>query len=125
MTGIRVFHKNSRMLIAGVMLLAFAVRALIPQGFMPSSDRRFAVEICPEGLPSQLVTHTHGHHGGGHSSTDHCVFGTACASGPLSHPSVLTDISFSAIAPAAPSTTETIAVRLVFLPHSRGPPLVS
>ena len=115
--------KVSRRLIAGVMLFAFAVRALVPQGFMPSGDRSFSVEICPEGFPAQLLTHTkHHHHGAGDSYTAHCVFGMASANGP---PRPLT-------APAAPLPAELdrpascetppLIVHFVYLPQSRGPP---
>ena len=119
-------HKVSRALIAGAMLLVFAARALVPQGFMPASDRPFSVEICPEGFPAQLLVHAaHHHHGAGHSYTDHCVFGTASASGPLSYSSPLTAISLSALAPAIRAVHRPIVVRLVYLPHSRGPPLTA
>jgi hypothetical protein len=121
---IRFSRKASRILIAGVMLFAFAVRSLIPAGFMPSSERPFSAEICPEGFPAELLVHAgHHHHGAGHSYTDHCVFGTACVSGSPSHSSVLTDVSLSSLAAAAPSVARAIVVRLVFLPHSRGPPV--
>ncbi|HTV97287.1 MAG TPA: hypothetical protein VME42_14865 [Steroidobacteraceae bacterium] len=40
---------------AGVMLAAFASRALIPAGFMPASDRPFSIEICWEGLPAEVL----------------------------------------------------------------------
>jgi hypothetical protein len=39
--------KTKHELIAGILLFAFAVRALVPQGFMPASDRPFSIEICP------------------------------------------------------------------------------
>jgi hypothetical protein len=37
------------------MLLAIALRSLIPVGFMPSADRPFTLEICPDGFPVQLL----------------------------------------------------------------------
>lgn len=40
---------------ASIMLVAFALRALIPPGFMPASDRAFSFEICPEGFPADLL----------------------------------------------------------------------
>jgi len=123
---IRFSHKASRLLIAGVMLFAFVARSLIPQGFMPSSEQPFTVEICPEGFPAQLLVHAgHHHHGTGHSYTDHCVFGTACDSGTPSHSPILTDLWLASLAPAAPSVARAIVVRLVYLPHSRGPPVTA
>lgn len=38
-----------------MVLVALGVRALIPAGFMPSSERPFTLEICPDGFPSQLL----------------------------------------------------------------------
>ncbi len=120
---IRRSNKVSRIFIAGVMLLAFAVRALIPQGFMPASDRSFSIEICPEDLPAQLLPHAaHHHHGGGHSNTDHCVFGTAAGNGPPAHSPVLPGIAAAGPARIEPSVATAIVIRLVYLPHARGPP---
>lgn len=116
-------NKAMRKLIAGIMLLAFAARALVPAGFMPASDRAFSIEICPEGFPAQLLVHAgHHHHPGGHSQADHCVFGTACASGPISHAPPLTFISLAQGAPATPRLSTAILVQLVHLPQARGPP---
>jgi hypothetical protein len=44
--------RSRRTLICSTLLVAFALRALIPQGFMPASGRWFALEICWEGLPA-------------------------------------------------------------------------
>jgi hypothetical protein len=41
---------------AGIMLAAFALRMLIPPGFMPASGRPFLLEICADGLPAGLLT---------------------------------------------------------------------
>jgi hypothetical protein len=117
-------NKATRKLIAGVMLLAFALRALVPQGFMPSNDRPFTVEICPEGFPAELLMlggHHH-HHGGHQSQTEHCVFGTACASGPPSQLALLTHSSPAELVRAAPVVPDAAVVRLVYLPQLRGPP---
>jgi hypothetical protein len=47
--------RNSRTLVAGILLVAFGVRALIPAGFMPASDRPFSIEICSEGFPADML----------------------------------------------------------------------
>ena len=117
-------NKATRKLISAVLLLAFALRALIPPGFMPATDRPFMVEICPEGFPAELLMlggHHH-HHGGPHSQTEHCVFGTACASGPPSHLALLTHRSPTKLVRAAARVAVAASVRLVYLPHVRGPP---
>jgi hypothetical protein len=119
---------RARALIAAVMVLAFAVRSLVPQGFMPSSARPFSVDICPEGLPAQLLglVHVHDgaahHHGAGHWHTEHCVFGCAYLDGPLSHhPPIVPGVAAKIL--ADPSIVATAAiVRLVHLPEARGPP---
>jgi hypothetical protein len=41
--------------VISVLLVALGVRALVPVGFMPSSERPFTLEICPDGFPSQLL----------------------------------------------------------------------
>ena len=122
---IRLSPQASRLLVAGVMLFAFAVRSIIPAGFMPSTQRPFSVEICPEGFPAQLLPGAHLHHGKGHLHIDHCVFCTASASGPPSYSLVLTVLSLSALAPVIPSVARAVVVRLVYLPHSRGPPVAA
>ncbi len=74
---------RGRQLLAALMLTAFAVRALVPAGFMPAGGA-FSIEICPEGFSAQLLPHG-GHHppGGSPTHTEHCVFGSAGASGPV------------------------------------------
>jgi hypothetical protein len=124
MMRIRLSDRAWRLLIAGVLLFAFVLRSLVPEGFMPASERPFSVEICPEGFPAQLLAHGgHHHHGGGHSYTEHCVFGTACPSGPPSQAALLADSPLNDLAPAAPFIGAPIVVQLVYLPHARGPPV--
>jgi hypothetical protein len=49
--------RSRRTLIASIMLVAFALRALVPTGFMPASDRPFSIEICWEGFPAEMLAH--------------------------------------------------------------------
>lgn len=49
--------RNGRTLIAGILLVAFALRALIPPGFMPAADRPFSFDICWEGFPADMLAH--------------------------------------------------------------------
>jgi hypothetical protein len=109
------------------MLVAFALRALIPPGFMPASDRPFTVEICPEGLPVEVLMFGghHHHHGGPQSKTEHCVFGTACASGPPLQLALLSVDSPVMFVRAVPHVAVGAVIRLVYLPHVRGPPSVA
>ena len=48
---------DRRTLIAGLMLVAFLSRGLIPPGFMPASGRPLSLEICWEGLPAEMLAH--------------------------------------------------------------------
>lgn len=58
-TGIfRLLMRPSRALRARlvfVVLLAFALRAAIPVGFMPAGDGSLSLVICPGGLPAGLL----------------------------------------------------------------------
>jgi hypothetical protein len=114
--------------LVGFLLLALALRALIPAGFMPSPDHAFGFEICPDGLPASLATtwapssgahSAHHHHmagadsaaaghadGHGHSNAhaDHCLFAVgAAAPAPHVAPAVIPGGAFAAPngAPAA------------------------
>jgi hypothetical protein len=42
---------------ASIMLVAFVSRALVPPGYMPATDRPFSIEICWEGLPTDILAH--------------------------------------------------------------------
>jgi len=114
--------KSTRTLIVSIMLLAFVARALVPQGFMPASDKSFSFEICPDGFPVQLLGQAIHHHVPGHSNTEHCVFGSGSAGGPVSYLGPLASPALAQRAPATRASSAAIRVQLVFLPHARGPP---
>jgi hypothetical protein len=143
-------RKRSRQALAiSVMLVTFALRALIPAGYMPASDRLFSLQICWEGYPAGLLAHAesaradsmamdsgmegmpadsmpaqgaHHHHPGIPSGNEHCVFGTACSAGPIFHLPVLGAISPSRQLFARASVSIAGAVNLVHLPQPRAPP---
>jgi hypothetical protein len=119
--------RRARTLMASILLVAFVLRALIPPGFMPASDRPFAIEICWEGIPAQMLAQSehaahHHQHSGSPSHSEHCVFGTACAAGPISHLPLLSDVSSAQQLPAPGLVSSAGAVRLVHLPQPRAPP---
>jgi hypothetical protein len=134
--------RNRRWLMASIMLVAFASRVLIPPGFMPASDRPFSMEICWEGLPADLLAHvepSHAdsansmaadsnpqqgphHHHGSPSQSEHCVFGTACSAGPISHLPLPSDFSSPQQLRADAFASIAVAVRVVHLPQPRAPP---
>lgn len=82
--------------IISFLLVVLCVRALVPAGFMPSTEKPFTFQICPDGFPAQLLRsnqgeHHHHHHDGGadeqqpsHDSMrgEHCVFAPAAGAGP-------------------------------------------
>jgi hypothetical protein len=135
-------ERRTRTLLASMMLVALALRALIPQGFM-LGDRPFSIEICWDGFPAAMLAHGDsrdadsmdmgpmdmgsmdmGPMQGGHqhSATEHCVFGSACSAGPISHLALPNDFSSGQRLPAAEFTSIAGAIRLVHLPQSRAPP---
>ncbi len=111
-------------LLASIMLVAFATRALIPAGFMPTSERPFSIEICWEGFPADMLTHgePHHHHSGSPSHSEHCVFGTACSAGPTPYLPLPSDSSSAKQLRAVAVVSIAGAVRLVHLPQPRAPP---
>jgi len=162
---------------AGIMLVAFASRVLIPPGFMPASGWPFSIEICWEGIPADLLArvepsradsmamdpmdmgsvamgsmdmdptpaesihdsmHRHPvgdsshrdlkqgphHHHGSPSQGEHCVFGTACSAGPISHLPPAADFSSALELRGIAIASIAVPVRLVHLPPPRAPPLV-
>ncbi len=82
-----ITRRVRRELLTGLLLVAVAFRALIPTGFMPSSQRPFSLEICHGGMDTRADRAEHGI-AGPHSTHDpvrleHCPFGAAPAHGPL------------------------------------------
>jgi hypothetical protein len=121
-----LLKRNIRQLITRLLVVALVFRALIPAGFMPASDRSFTLEICPEGLPAHLFSHAgHSDHSGKHWHIEHCVFGSACVSGPLSHHPGTAPIHLLLDLPARQPSSAAIVVRLVHLPPTRGPPVAT
>jgi hypothetical protein len=65
--------------LATLAVLAFALRALVPTGFMPGGTGALTLQICPDGFPQALLsdsaTHSahaahHHHHDGGGTTPD-------------------------------------------------------
>jgi hypothetical protein len=72
----RFLTPSARASLARIALFAFTLRALIPAGFMPSAERPFTLEFCPDGFPVELLPG---------SSHDHALHGTPVAY-PHPHP---------------------------------------
>ena len=118
----RIASHRGRGLVAVLVLAAFGVHALIPDGFMPGGGR-LSIQICPDGFPGQLVTSGASHHHGGNAPhTDHCAFGSTGPGGPLASLSSLAASTLARDVPAVDVLSPDAAVRLVHLPQPRGPP---
>jgi hypothetical protein len=127
-------HPGSRKLIAGILLIALAFRALLPAGFMPASDHPFSLEICPEGFPPRLLHHDtergHGvHHSGAashsHNSTrpEHCVFAAVAGTGPGTHVNGAPAPLDSFFAPSFDTAPFALQTRRFRIQQPRAPPL--
>lgn len=58
--------------LATLAVLAFALRALIPAGFMPGGSGALSLEICPDGFPAALLAGSTDHSGhAGHHDHHH------------------------------------------------------
>lgn len=108
-------------------LLAFALRAMIPIGFMPAADGTLSLTICSEGFPAALLGATaHGPAAaagaGHHAREDHCPFCGAStpAPGPLFIASAC--VVWVVIATVALAVSSRSLVSLLHLPQARAPP---
>lgn len=115
-------------------LLAFALRALIPIGFMPAADGTLSLIICPGGFPPQLLAHEKtmpegagrhmpgGHQGHGIMEGGFCLFTTGFSSAP---PPLILAALFRIVAIIAAIVTSISAptgIRRVRIPQARAPP---
>ena len=124
---------RKRLVIA--VLLATALRALIPIGFMPAGDGTLSLMICPGGFPPALLPQhemmqddmgmpmPQPHHNG-HGLTDdgYCVFTTGLSSAP---PPLLMAALLLLVACLGTVITRVAApagIRLVHVPQARAPP---
>ena len=126
---------RQRLIVA--VLLALALRALIPIGFMPAGDGTLSLMICPGGFPAALLpqekTMQDGmgmplpqSHQNQNSVMDdgYCVFTTGFASAP---PPLLVAEFVLLLACLGVVVTRVAApagIRLVHVPQARAPPAV-
>ena len=125
-------RRSSRTSLLWLVLAAFALRSLIPIGFMPVADGSLALQICDEGLPAWLLPHAEDGAPQGHtmpagpahhSHADHCPFcgGTTPAPGPLAL--ALACAVWVAIPTAAIAVSFHALIRVLHVPQARAPPL--
>ncbi len=120
MNHARTQRQSSR---AGVLLLALLLfRAYIPAGFMPAAGAPFLLELCPSVAAGMPAHHQHHHPSGSHVDFETCPFGSAPASGPISHHLDLALAAPTASGPIVAFTTARITVRAQHDHQPRGPP---
>ena len=124
---------RQRLIVA--VLLALALRALIPIGFMPAGDGTLSLMICPGGFPSALMpqrqTMQDGmgmplpqpHHNGNSIRDDgYCVFTTGFASAPPPPLVVAFVLPLACLGIVLTRVAAPAGSRLVHLPQARAPP---
>lgn len=128
-------RRTARARLVLVVLLAFALRAVIPLGFMPASDGSLSLMICPAGFPVELLPAGKSssmsggagmpqqqRHGNGLVGEGYCVFTTGLSSAP---PPLLLAALFlllSCVAVIAVTVLAPAGIRLVHVPQARAPP---
>jgi hypothetical protein len=137
--------------IISVLLVALCVRALVPAGFMPSADRPFSFQICPDGFPAELLkrpapaAHSdhagHAHHQMGQAAdpepqtgsshehgavrAEHCVFAAVASAGPVPDTLLLGTAIEAQQPPSIEPPSRVLATARFQLPQSRAPPTLS
>jgi hypothetical protein len=117
-----------------IALLAFALRALIPVGFMPAADGTISLMICPGGFPPELLppakamsdgmgapkpTSRHGH---GLREDGFCAFTTGFSSAPPPLIVAALYLLLAVITSTLTSMSAPAGIRLVHTPQARAPP---
>src|SRR5687767_4511878 len=100
------FNRRTRYPLFSVLLLAVALRALVPVGYMPSAERPFTLQLCPDSFPVHLLAPAHHSHiasdeqrsppateDGAHRHSsglpEHCLFGAAFSAAAPPHVSAI------------------------------------
>jgi hypothetical protein len=127
---------RTRARLALIVLIAFALRALIPVGFMPAADGTASLMICPGGFPLGLLPQEkpssdgmamgmpmpQPHHGRGIMEDGFCVFTTGFSFAPPPLMPAVLLLLLAAIAAIKISVAAAAGIRLVYLPQARAPP---
>jgi hypothetical protein len=125
--------------IISLLLVVLSVRALVPAGFMPSTEQPFSFQICPDGFPAQLLKsnhaeHHHHHHDGGsdeqqptHDSMrgEHCVFAPAAGAGPAPEALLLSAVPPTQARLQLETVSAILSPQRFRQPPSRAPPAFS
>lgn len=136
--------RATRARLVWAVLLAFALRAFIPVGFMPASDGSLSLMICPGGLPAELLqghgmgqgmrdsmgmpmpggvgVPAHQHPGHGLMDEGYCAFTTGFSSAPPPLLLAALVLLLSCVAVITVTVLAPAGIRLVHLPQARAPP---
>ena len=133
---LRRLGRATRARIIAAVLLALAVRSLIPLGFMPAADGSLSLMICPAGFPLALAPGAghmsmpggmampqDQHHGTAATDEGYCVFTSGFSAAPP--PPVLATLFLllAVVATASVMASTQAGIRLVHLPQARAPPV--
>jgi hypothetical protein len=121
----RLTNRNLREQMAGFLLAALVLQAVVPVGFMPATDRPFSLEICPAGYRTQLNPHASHEHAGDHETFKYCPFGTAPAPGPIAQMAVLPPSWLIAHSSVSRVESLRLSVRLDPAHQPRAPPALA
>jgi hypothetical protein len=127
--------------IISLLLVVLGVRALVPAGFMPSTEKPFSFQICPDGFPAQLLKSSQGehhqhHHGGGGDDEqpqpsddsmrgEHCVFAPAAGAGPAPEGPLLSAVPPTQVRLQLETESAILSPQRFRRPPSRAPPTFS
>jgi len=130
--------RRRQWLLAALVLPVLALRALIPIGYMPVSDRGgLHIDFCPgEAQPpgvlaAQPLAHHHHHHGGADHGTPAPESHAPCLFALSASPAFAPAVAIAAVIPPATTAPAESAARRVFVPaivraqSPRGPPQIS
>jgi hypothetical protein len=114
-----------RPLLAGLALLVFALRALVPVGFEPATDGSLSLVVCQEGFPPPLHPHGPTHQGGAPSQSDHCLFCSSPSTAPAPRLLALVSLLLLVLGAVALTAPAAQGFRLVHIPQARAPPALA
>jgi len=117
-----LFNRRRRELVTSIVLVALALRALIPVGFMPASGEGFSLTICRADFPAPSAPQDTGRHPGNPPHIEHCAFGNAPAAGPAMEVARVLPTPVTVVEPILLSEPLLINVALVRVQQPRGPP---
>jgi hypothetical protein len=117
-----LFNRRRRELVTSILLVALALRALIPVGFMPAIGEGFSLTICRADFPAPSAPQDAGRHPGSPPHIEHCAFGNAPAAGPAMEVARVLPTPVTVVEPILLSEPLLINAGLVRVQQPRGPP---